>query len=43
METYFNNRFYGVLSAGIDHYDYQVANNDNPVNAYRLEIQHQSI
>ncbi|MDQ2720188.1 MAG: TonB-dependent receptor [Bacteroidota bacterium] len=32
----FNNRFYGVLTAGIDHYDYKVAGYDNPVNAYAL-------
>ncbi len=32
----FNNRFYGVLSAGIDHYDYNVAFNGNPVNASNL-------
>jgi len=32
----FNNRFYGVLTAGIDHYDYKVWGYGNPVNAYRL-------
>ncbi|MEO8721049.1 MAG: TonB-dependent receptor plug domain-containing protein [Ginsengibacter sp.] len=32
----FNNRFYGVLSAGIDHYDYSVSSKANPVNAYQL-------
>ena len=32
----FNNRFYGVLTAGTDHYDYAVSGNDNPVNAYKL-------
>ncbi len=32
----FNNRFYGVLTFGADHYDYQVSSQDNPVNAYRL-------
>ncbi len=32
----FNNRFYGVLTAGVDHYDYKVSSNDNPVNAYKL-------
>ncbi|MEO8721534.1 MAG: TonB-dependent receptor plug domain-containing protein [Ginsengibacter sp.] len=32
----FNNRFYGVLSAGIDHYDYQVAFNADSINAYKL-------
>jgi hypothetical protein len=32
----FNNRFYGVLTAGIDHYDYKDESNDNPVNAYQL-------
>ena len=34
----FTNRFYGVLSAGIDHYDYMVANNGDSVNAYRLQF-----
>jgi hypothetical protein len=34
----FNNRFYGVLSAGIDHYDYQVAFNGDSVNAYQLDF-----
>jgi len=34
----FNNRFYGVLSAGIDHYDYQVAFNADSVNAYQLKF-----
>jgi len=33
----FNNRFYGVLSAGIDHYDYLVAGHNNPVNAFQLD------
>ncbi len=32
----FNNRFYSVLAAGIDHYDYNVESNGNPVNAYKL-------
>lgn len=32
----FNNRFYGVVTAGIDHYNYKVSGNDNPVNAYDL-------
>ena len=32
----FNNRFYGVLTAGVDHYDYKVASKNNPVNAYEL-------
>ena len=34
----FTNRFYGVLSAGIDHYDYQVANYGDSVNAYKLKF-----
>lgn len=34
----FNNRFYGVLSAGMDHYDYQVAFNADSVNAYKLNF-----
>ena len=33
----FNNRFYGVFTAGIDHYDYQVAFNGDSVNAYKLK------
>ena len=33
----FNNRFYGVFMAGIDHYDYQVAFNGDSVNAYKLK------
>lgn len=32
----FNNRFYGVLTTGIDHYDYKVASSNNPINAYEL-------
>ena len=32
----FNNRFYGVLLAGIDHYDYKVLGQNNPVNAFQL-------
>ena len=32
----FNNRFYGVLLGGIDHYEYKVTGYDNPVNAYWL-------
>jgi TonB-dependent Receptor Plug Domain len=34
----FTNRFYGVLSAGVDHYDYQVANTGDSVNAYKLKF-----
>ena len=34
----FTNRFYGVLSAGIDHYDYQLANTGDSVNAYKLKF-----
>jgi hypothetical protein len=32
----FNNRFYSVLTTGMDHYDYKVTGHDNPVNAYKL-------
>ncbi|MGN6802584.1 MAG: TonB-dependent receptor [Ginsengibacter sp.] len=32
----FNNRFYGVFMAGIDHYDYNVGFNGDSVNAYKL-------
>ena len=34
----FNNQFYGVLSAGIDHYDYQVGYNGDSVNAEKLNF-----
>ena len=34
----FNNRFYGVLSAGIDHYDYRVNFDADSVNAYNLKF-----
>jgi len=33
----FNNKFYSVFSAGIDHYQYQVSSNSNPVNDFRLD------
>ncbi len=32
----FNNKFYGLISAGIDHYQYNVTSNSNPVNSYKL-------
>ena len=32
----FNNRFYGLISAGLDHYQYNVSSNSNPVNSYKL-------
>ena len=32
----FNNKFYGLVSAGIDHYQYNVSSNSNPVNSYKL-------
>lgn len=32
----FNNKFNGLLSAGIDHYQYNVTSNINPVNSYKL-------
>jgi len=32
----FNNKFYGLISAGIDHYQYNVSSNSNPVNSYKL-------
>jgi hypothetical protein len=34
----FNNRFYGVLTAGADHYDYSVDYVDDSVNAYKLKF-----
>jgi hypothetical protein len=30
----FNSRFYGVATAGLDHYQYSQSSNKNPVNAY---------
>lgn len=33
----FNNKFYSLFSAGIDHYQYEVSSNSNPVNAYLLD------
>ncbi len=33
----FNNKFYGLLSAGVDHYQYNVSSNSNPVNSYKLK------
>jgi len=32
----FNNKFYGLISAGLDHYQYDVTSNSNPVNGYKL-------
>ena len=32
----FNNQFYGVFTAGIDHYDYQVAFSGDSLNGYNL-------
>jgi hypothetical protein len=32
----FNNKLYGIISAGLDHYQYQVSSNSNPVNGYNL-------
>lgn len=32
----FNNKFYGLISAGLDHYQYNVSSNSNPVNSYKL-------
>ncbi|MGH2563016.1 MAG: carboxypeptidase-like regulatory domain-containing protein, partial [Ginsengibacter sp.] len=33
----FNNKFYGIISAGIDHYDYNVTSRSNAVNSYKLK------
>jgi len=33
----FNNKFYSLISAGIDNYQYEVSSISNPVNAYRLK------
>lgn len=32
----FNNKLYGIISGGADHYEYTVSSNSNPVNAYKL-------
>ncbi|HTE00487.1 MAG TPA: TonB-dependent receptor [Mucilaginibacter sp.] len=34
----FNNKLYGVLTAGVDRYNYDVASTANPVNAYKLNF-----
>ncbi|MBD0375896.1 MAG: TonB-dependent receptor, partial [Flavisolibacter sp.] len=34
----FHNKFYSVLTAGVDHYQYSVESSQNPVNAYRLSF-----
>ncbi len=34
----FNNRFYGVVSAGMDHYDYSESSNQVVVNAFKLSF-----
>jgi len=35
----FNNKFFGILSAGIDNYQYNVSSNLVPVNSYQLTYQ----
>ncbi len=32
----YNNKLYSIISAGTDHYDYNVSSNSNPVNSYKL-------
>jgi CarboxypepD_reg-like domain/TonB-dependent Receptor Plug Domain len=32
----FNSKLYSILSGGIDHYQYDVSSNSNPVNSYKL-------
>ena len=34
----FNNKFYGVATAGLDHYQYSVSSRQNPVNAFKLSF-----
>ena len=34
----FNNKFYGVATAGLDHYQYSVSSKQNPVNAFKLDF-----
>ena len=36
MEAYFNNKFYNVTTAGIDHYEYSVTSSSNAVTAFKL-------
>lgn len=34
----FNNQFYGVLTAGVDNYDYSLSSTKNAINAYNLSF-----
>ncbi|GAB3931014.1 TonB-dependent receptor [Mucilaginibacter myungsuensis] len=34
----FNNKFYGVVSGGMDHYNYSIADKDNVVTAQRIKM-----
>ncbi len=33
----FNNKFYGIFTGGLDHYQYSVSGRDNPVNSFALK------
>ena len=34
----FNNKLYSVVSGGLDHYDYSIGSDGNPINAYQLKF-----
>lgn len=34
----FNDKLFSVITAGLDHYQYEIASFDNPVNAYKLNF-----
>ncbi len=34
----FNNKFYGIATAGLDRYNYDISSETNPTNAYRLSF-----
>ena len=34
----FNNKFYGVATAGVDHYQYSISSTQNPVTGYKLSF-----
>jgi hypothetical protein len=34
----FNNKLYGVLTAGFSHYNYQLSSDNNPVNAFTMDF-----
>jgi len=36
LKHIFNNKLYGVFTAGVDNYDFSISSNQNPVNAYKF-------